>query len=62
TFQCLAVTGRWSYVPPEAHEPAAARFPYALAIALGTLAALWWSGTLFNFINLSRAFLLWIIN
>ncbi|HYQ72616.1 MAG TPA: prepilin peptidase [Gammaproteobacteria bacterium] len=62
TFQCLAVTGRWSYVPPEAHEPAAARFPYALAIALGTLAALWWSGTLSDFIYLSRAFLLWIIN
>ncbi len=62
TFQCLAVTGKWSYVPPAADEPAAARFPYALAIALGTLATLWWSGTLSEFIYLSRAFLLWIIN
>ena len=62
TFQCLAVTGKWSYVPPAMDEPAAARFPYALAIALGTLAALWWSGTLSDFMYLSRAFLLWIIN
>jgi len=62
TLQCLAVTGKWSYVPPEADEPAAQRFPYAAAVAIGTLATLWWSGTLFNFINLSRAFLLWIIN
>jgi len=62
TFQCLAVTGKWSYVPPAADEPAAARFPYALAIALGTLATLWWSGTLSEFIYLSRDFLLWIIN
>ena len=62
SFQCLAVTGKWSYVPPAADEPAALRFPYALAIALGTLATLWWSGTLSDFIYLSRAFLLWIIN
>jgi len=62
TFQCLAVTGRWSYVPPAADEPAAMRFPYALAIAVGTLATLWWSGTLSDSVNLSRAFLLWIIN
>jgi len=62
TFQCLAVTGKWSYVPPAAGEPAAARFPYAFAIALGTLATMWWSGTLSDFIYLSRAFLLWIIN
>ena len=62
SFQCLAVTGKWSYVPPAADEPAAARFPYALAIALGTLATLWWSGTLSEFIYLSRDFLSWIIN
>jgi prepilin peptidase CpaA len=62
TFQCLAVTGKWSYVPPAVDEPAAVRFPYALAITLGTLATLWWSGTLSNFIYLSRAFLLWIFN
>jgi len=62
TFQCLTVTGKWSYVPPAADEPAATRFPYALAIATGTLATLWWSGTLSDFINLSRSFLLWIIS
>jgi prepilin peptidase CpaA len=62
TVQCLAVTGRWSYVPPAADEPAAIRFPYALAITVGTLATLWWTGALSEFINLSRSFLLWIIN
>jgi len=62
TFQCLAVTGQWSYIPPTADEPAAARFPYALAIALGTLATLWWTGSLSDFIYLSRSFLLWILN
>ena len=62
TFQCLAITGKWSYVPPTADEPAALRFPYALAIALGTLATLWWSGSLSDFIYLLRDFLLWIIN
>ena len=62
TFQCLAVTGKWSYVPPSVDEPAAVRFPYAIAIALGTLATLWWSGTLSDFIYLSRAFLQWIFN
>jgi prepilin peptidase CpaA len=61
-FQCLAVTGKWSYVPPAADEPAAVRFPYALAIALGALATLWLTGTLHDFNNMSRSFLLWIIN
>jgi prepilin peptidase CpaA len=61
-LHCLAVTGQWSYVPPAAQEPAAVRFPYALAITTGTLATLWWTGTLSEFFNLSRAFLLWIIS
>jgi prepilin peptidase CpaA len=60
TFQCLTVTGKWSYVPPGGDEPAATRFPYAAAIAVGTLATLWWSGTLSEFIYLARSFLLWI--
>jgi prepilin peptidase CpaA len=62
TFQCLAITGKWSYVPPAADEAAALRFPYALAIALGTLATLWWSGTLSDFVYLLKDFLSWIIN
>jgi prepilin peptidase CpaA len=62
TFQCLAITGKWSYVPPQADEPAALRFPYAVAVGVGTLATLWWSGTLTDFTELARAFLLWIFN
>jgi prepilin peptidase CpaA len=62
TFQCLAITGKWSYVPPAADEPAATRFPYALAIATGTLATQWWSGNLSDCFYLSRAFLLWIFS
>lgn len=62
TFHCLAVTGKWSYVPPEADEPAARRFPYAAAITVGTLATLWWTGTLSDFTDMTRAFLLWIFN
>lgn len=62
TFQCLAATGKWSYVPPSADEPAAARFPYAAAIVAGTLATLWWSGTLSESTDMVRAFLLWIFN
>ena len=62
TFQCLTVTGKWSYVPPSADEPAATRFPYAAAIAAGTLATLWWTGTLSEFNDITGAFLLWIFN
>ena len=43
TAQLLAATGRIGYVPPRAGEAAATRFPYAVAIATGTLAALWWT-------------------
>jgi prepilin peptidase CpaA len=35
-----------SYVPPAPCEPAAIRFPYAVAIATGTLGALWYAGEL----------------
>jgi prepilin peptidase CpaA len=41
-LQCLFATGQVSYVPPHAGE-AAIRFPYALAIAVGTAATLWLS-------------------
>ena len=62
TFQCLAVTGKWSYIPPADNEAAAQRFPYAAAIAGGTLIALWWIGTLSDFTTMTRSFLLWIVN
>lgn len=62
TLQCLTVTGKWSYVPPGEDQAAAIRFPYAAAIAVGTLITLWWSGTLSEFFYLSRSFLLWILN
>ena len=39
--KCLLLTGRFAYISPETGESAAVRFPYALAIALGTLAALY---------------------
>ena len=39
--QCLLRTGRFAYIAPEPGETASVRFPYALAIALGTLAALY---------------------
>lgn len=42
TAKCLLLTGRWIYVPPAAGEAANTRFPYALAIALGTVGALRW--------------------
>ena len=62
SFQCLTVTGKWNYVPPAADEPAAQRFPYAAAIAIGTLATLWWTNTLSEFTDMTRALLLWIFN
>lgn len=39
--KCLLFTGRFAYIPPEPGHSASVRFPYALAIALGTLAALY---------------------
>lgn len=40
TLKILCVTGMVIHTGPQPDEPAAARFPYAVAIALGTLAAL----------------------
>ena len=42
--KCLLFTGRFAYIPPEAGEMATVRFPYALAIALGALAAIYGPG------------------
>lgn len=42
--KCLVFTGRFSYIPPESGETASVRFPYALAIALGTWAAIYGPG------------------
>ncbi|MEN8132144.1 MAG: A24 family peptidase [Pseudomonadota bacterium] len=42
TLKCFAVTGTFNYVPPRHDEAAATRFPYAIAIAAGTLFAVIW--------------------
>jgi prepilin peptidase CpaA len=42
----FASTGLWCYSPPLAGEPARLRFPYAFAIALGSLATLIQTGAL----------------
>jgi prepilin peptidase CpaA len=42
TLRCLLSTGQLVYIPASATEPARTRFPYAIAIATGTTAALWW--------------------
>ena len=39
--KCLLLTGRFAYIPPEPGQSASVRFPYALAIALGTVAAVY---------------------
>jgi len=39
-LRTIFLTGNIAYIPPESHEPAAIRFPYAIAIFLGTLTAL----------------------
>ena len=62
SFHCLAVTGKWSYIPPAGNEPAAERFPYAAAISSGAVATLWWIGTLTDFTTMTRTYLLWIVN
>ena len=41
-LMCLAATGRFMPVGPAAGTAAALRFPYALAIAVGTLGAVYW--------------------
>ncbi|WP_052808275.1 A24 family peptidase [Methyloterricola oryzae] len=43
-FKCLLLTGLCSYTPPRPASAATLRFPYAIAIALGTLGALAWTG------------------
>ena len=40
-LSCLLVTGKAVYVAPQAGELMAKKFPYAFAIAAGTLVALW---------------------
>ena len=42
TLKCLLLTGKLSHQPPETGEVAATKFPYAAAIGIGTLVALWW--------------------
>jgi prepilin peptidase CpaA len=42
-LRCLLVTGKAAYVPPQAGEVMALGFPYAVAIAAGTVLALYWS-------------------
>lgn len=39
--KCLLLTGHFAYMPPATGESATVRFPYALAIAMGTLAAIY---------------------
>lgn len=47
SLRLLLATGnpRLAYIPPAPNEPAALRFPYALAITIGTLAAVYWAAT-----------------
>ena len=42
SFKCFVHTGKIVYLPSAAHEVAAMKFPYAAAIGIGTVAALWW--------------------
>ena len=42
TIKFLLVTGRLSHEPPAPGEVAAVKFPYAIAIGIGTLGTLWW--------------------
>ncbi len=52
--QTLLVTGQFTYIPPQAGDPAARRFPYAFAIDAGALAALWLGGSLDVFLNVFK--------
>lgn len=47
-FKCLLMTGQFAYIPPQPGETATERFPYAFAIALGTLTALFGTRDLFQ--------------
>ncbi|MEN8260683.1 MAG: A24 family peptidase [Pseudomonadota bacterium] len=46
TFKALFTTGEFIYIRPQPTEAAAMRFPYAVAIAVGTTVCLWWLGRL----------------
>lgn len=46
TLKCLLVTHKFIHQPPAKGEVAAMKFPYAAAIGIGTLAAMWWLSTL----------------
>lgn len=45
-LRTVLATGHCAYIPPQETEAAAARIPYAVAIASGTLAVLWHTGSL----------------
>jgi prepilin peptidase CpaA len=46
TIKCLFVTGKLNHIPPAPGEVATLKFPYASAIGIGTLGALWWIAAL----------------
>lgn len=51
TFRNLLVTRRFDHIPPLEGETAAKKFPYAAAIGIGTLAAMWWLSSLQGLID-----------
>ena len=56
TIQNLVLTRQLAHQPPAVNEVAAMKFPYAAAIGIGTVAALWWLSILqdlFEYILLS---------
>jgi prepilin peptidase CpaA len=46
TLKCLLLTHKLIHQPPAEGEIAAMKFPYAAAIGIGTLAAMWWLSAL----------------
>ncbi|MDD5036941.1 MAG: A24 family peptidase [Methylococcaceae bacterium] len=50
--KCLFFTGGFAYIPPKAGETSTQLFPFGLAIALGTFAALGWVGRLDPFLEI----------
>lgn len=46
TLRCLLMTHRLIHQPPAKGEVAGMKFPYAAAIGIGTLAAMWWLSAL----------------
>ncbi|MGZ5055212.1 MAG: A24 family peptidase [Methylobacter sp.] len=55
--KCLFCTGKVAYVPPTPGESSTLLFPYALAIALGTLATLVSAGRLGPFVEILGGFI-----